>query len=103
MAQAANIAALAHAFAAQLESDIGPENMAEVVRLNRDDSRYSVNGSCASHDFCDANMTMLAAWESTFGNQPAMLDPSATDEQENESIDLWGAAWALAFENGFFK
>lgn len=44
---------------------------------------------CASHDFMDANMAMLDAWNVATGL-------SAIDANDEAQTALWNAAWAIA-------
>lgn len=87
---------LARKFAELLAEDIGDAAMAEVVRRNGTVD-YD-EGSCASHDFCDANMVMLAAVES-FGYSD---DDVFENDCDNEVQKLWNAAWDFAKSNKFF-
>lgn len=58
----------ARAFDRILRTHIAPHEYAEAVRMNAEDPAYSADsGCCASHDFCDANMTMLEAFASVTG------------------------------------
>jgi len=43
---------------------------------------------CHSHDFCDANMAMEAAWES--------FDLPSINADDQAQADLWNAAWNIA-------
>lgn len=95
--KAAEAIALAHGFARALAEDIGTEKVAEAVERN-ETPKYKDSGSCASHDFCDANMTMLRAWEELFGSEPAFI----SDSEETESLDLMNRAWTFARTNHFF-
>lgn len=76
---------IADQFVANLREDLSAETMAEIVRLNMTPA-YA--GCCASHDFCDANVYMLAAWES--------LTHREMDAASQEDADLWNAAWDQA-------
>lgn len=88
--------ALARKFAENLKEDIGDAALAEVVRRNGDAS-YDETGSCASHDFCDANMTMLASLMD-FG----FTDDEVFESDENPLIAVWNEAWDLAKKNNFY-
>jgi hypothetical protein len=98
-------AALASAFATRLRNVISPADWKEMQRLNAT-PEYG-GGVCASHDFCDANDVMAAAFESIFGREPGGSwdvnpDGSAVDpEKERQALAdsaLWNAAWAIAAE-----
>ena len=81
-------ATLAHRFAGNLLIEIGMNKLREVVARNAVETRKDV---CHSHDFCDANMTMAAAFEEVTGR-----DPLANGETADEDIAMWNAAWARA-------
>lgn len=86
---------VAHAFIKQLRGDIGEENFTEVCRLQRE---KPIAGVCYSHDYCDANETMMEAMAS-FG-----LDLMGAHDGENGGpeydrlVDLWNASWDEAKE-----
>jgi hypothetical protein len=62
---------LARAFARELHATIGASDYAEVLRRN---ATPEYDSACASHDFCDANMVMDAAFRDTFGVEFSMDD-----------------------------
>lgn len=62
--------ALAGAFAALMKRDLTAAEFAEMRQRNTTE-RYG-DGVCASHDFCDANMVMLEAFQTLFGRDPDM-------------------------------
>lgn len=82
--------ALAKAFSRRLIEEIGPEKTAEAVERNK---TYP-DSACASHDFCDANMVMAAAFEEVVGRE--------TELNDDEDIRLWDRAWDLAADNKFW-
>ncbi len=84
-------ASLAAEFAARLRAELTPDQIAEVNRRNAT-PQYQ-NGSCASHDFCDANMPMAEAFEASTGKE---VDPSSETDAR-----LWNAAWEAARRAGF--
>lgn len=79
--------ALAGAFAATLARDLSPVEW----RTMRVRNRYLTDDTCASHDFCDANMNMAEAFADIVGREP--LDD---DGMSDASIELWNAAWGIA-------
>lgn len=83
---------------AELLRDGTPDAVWENMRReNRDGPEYQgPKASCASHNFCDANMVMLDAWIDTLHCEPAVLDENATVEAHNQASELWGAAWDYA-------
>lgn len=86
-----HVAALAGAFTDVLHDWLGPADFEAMRLANR---RYRGSTTCASHDYCDANMAMLEAFQSTFGADPRIADQA--DGREGPDIALWNAAWALA-------
>jgi len=89
---------VAKAFSQKLQEEIGREKVLQVVDVNR--GRRAANpkdSSCASHDFCDANMAMDAAMRETLGLEEyqMMEDDSGLDR-------VWNTAWDVARENVFW-
>jgi len=81
---------LARKFSEYLLEDIGEENLATVVRRNaKDESREC----CATHDFCDSNMTMLSACENL--KEPVDIFDAKNDQVTRE-------AWDMAYVNEFY-
>lgn len=78
---------LAMLFLRELRNQIGSDKYAEVVVRNRAEDNPLV---CHSHDFCDANMVMAAAWE-----QAGLPEFDAQDEAQCKT---WGDAWQTAKE-----
>ncbi|MFK4705611.1 hypothetical protein ABIC83_002450 [Roseateles asaccharophilus] len=93
---------LALAFAKTLRELLGPEIVAELVRLNAQPGR---GNECASHDFCDANMVMAHAFQRALGRAPLMpgdVEEGAHSDQELErDTNLWNAAWSTAKSGDF--
>lgn len=75
---------LASEFAKQLRSDLTEVELYTAVNLNNEETDPSI---CHSHDFCDANQSMLNAMYSL-----GMEFESDSAEQAK----LLGAAWELA-------
>ena len=65
---------LAEHFVRVLKQDFTVKDWEEMRRRNAT-PEYNHTDACASHDFCDSNMLMLAAWRKTFGEPP--LPPSS--------------------------
>jgi hypothetical protein len=74
------ITTIADTFVRLLRVELSPAAFAEMQRRNC----TAPAGVCASHDFCDANVVMLAAFEA-HELVPDMDDPT-----------LWNAAWERA-------
>lgn len=75
---------LARDFAAVLKEWLTPEEMAETIKRNDAETDDMV---CHSHDFCDANMAMDAAFAK------AGIE---VDCQNQEQADRWSEAWDIA-------
>ena len=88
ISQPAIVAQTAHTFATLLLAAIGAVNMQEVIRRN---ALPKYHGCCASHDFCDANMPMMDAFEGTTG-RPLLGENGMADAD----CDLVNAAWDMA-------
>lgn len=73
-------------FAQALEQDLTAEQFAEIKRLNAT-PEYS-DGICASHNYCDANVFMLEAFEA-FGL-------SAPEDSDEPAVAIWNGAWEFA-------
>lgn len=86
-----NPRALAVAFVCELEDTLTGAQMREVRRRNR--RRAPGASTCASHDFCDANMVMAAAWEQVTGQEALRDDEGEMDERV---VATWNRAWAMA-------
>jgi len=79
---------LAREFSRQLVGEIGLELATKAAEINRNSNDLS---TCASHDFCDANMVLM-------------------DACEVKGVDIWSLwndeltreAWELAYNNGFY-
>lgn len=83
--------ALAKAFADELRAELPADEFRQVVERNAAEAEDS--NICHSHDFCDANMTMLVAFEKTVGRD--------IDLESNVHTNLWNTAWTLAKASGF--
>ena len=93
---------IATAFAATLREWLSADQWAEMQARN---VNHADDGICASHDYCDANMAMEAAFISVTGREPAcgyetLADGSPVNPadaiQADADCDLWSAAWAIA-------
>jgi hypothetical protein len=92
---------LAKEFGAVLKEWLTGEQMLQVISTNRED----INASwCASHDFCDANMAMDAAFQKVMGREFVFFNDEQpeTEAQNGEDTDLINAAWTLAKKNDFY-
>lgn len=87
--EALAVVLLTNAFRVHMRQALPAETLAEVDRLNAAEPDDSF--SCHTHDYCDANMVMLAAAES--------LGPF--DIEKPDHMLRWSLAWDIAFRQGF--
>lgn len=78
---------LSELFIAVLKRDVGDEKFTTICQLNLAETDQNI---CHSHDFVDANMTMLEAFETLTGSE--------IDIQDDAQRLVWNGAWALATE-----
>lgn len=98
----ARAGALAEAFSAILKAWLSPEEMALVRARN---SENPGDESCASHDFCDANEAMLAAFRQVMAREPLWpfdVEAGRATEAESEADQhLMNEAWSVAKGGNF--
>lgn len=83
--------ALAQRFAQILLNSLGPVAIKEIDLRNAS----APPGTCASHDFCDANMVMEEAFIDIYGHS------SLTDDgMDPINVARWNDAWALVTSSG---
>tara|TARA_R110000744_G_C18950969_1_gene515658 strand:+ start:57 stop:386 length:330 start_codon:yes stop_codon:yes gene_type:complete len=80
----------AQAFIRTIKEWLTPEQCAEVDARNLKEDDDLI---CHTHDFCDANMAMMAAFEEVDGEEPNVSDESW--------CGLASKAWAIAISSGF--
>lgn len=68
------------------------EHLEEIDRINRERN----DDTCATHDYCDANMLMLDAFELI--HEPFFGEDGHSSEAH---MRLWGEAWGIAKRTGF--
>lgn len=90
MTRTETVSALADRFAATLRKWLSPAEFSEMKALN-ETAEYRED-ICASHNYCDANMAMDAAWRETFG------EDAEIDADDEAQAQLWGDAWDVARE-----
>lgn len=97
---------VAEAFDRILRRDLTAAEYREVLKLNRT-PKYA-DGCCATHDFLDANMTMLEAMSGCTGMDEESIvrvmfpedhagmvpaNEAANSASDPELLTLWNAAW----------
>ena len=90
MVRKANAELLAKRFVELLKKEIGVKKF-EVVRSRNGTLRYV--SCCASHDFCDANMVMLAAY-----CEVKQINEADVDVNDEQVIEVFNVAWNIARE-----
>lgn len=87
-----NIPMIAADFAARLLTEIGATNLSRAIIANRNDQSSL---SCATHDYCDANMVMDATLAAH--NVATDAPDGATADEETAFVirraDLFNAVW----------
>lgn len=82
--------ALADAFRRAMRHRLTPGQLTLVDRRN---AARGDKLSCATHDFCDANMVMFAAFTDVMKREP--------DVGDQADADVINAAWDIAIARGF--
>lgn len=78
---------LAKKFVDLLLLELDAKDFIKVLYRNAE-PEYESTGSCASHDFCDANMVMLDAW--------GYLGYGEFDPNSSADASVWNDAWHIA-------
>lgn len=78
---------LAVTFRHLIRRDIPAEELAHIDRVNAD-----LGFGCATHEYLDANETMLEAWEETFDGEF-----NCTQDE----MDIMNTAWGIAIKRGY--
>lgn len=87
-----NVRRLAVEFARQLGDDLTHNEFLEMRRLNA--TPEYAEGICASHNYCDANQSMLDAFAETYGHEAEI---SMTPEGDYaDDYQTMGVAWDYA-------
>ena len=84
----AQIEAIGAEFVARLRAELPAAHFAEMQNLNS----VADDGVCHSHDYCDPNVTMAAAFAQVVGR--------AVDTQDDDDRALWSSAWRYALTHG---
>jgi hypothetical protein len=81
---------LSNSFSTILRQELSVDEMEEVVKLNK---TPDYTQACATHNFCDANESMIAAFIKVFNR-----DIDFSSDNDTATMD---AAWNLSRENNF--
>lgn len=90
MANEQLVADIARTFVDLLRKELSATDWVEMLRRNAS-AEYRESGSCASHDFLDANEVMAEACEQHGVNVHPSDDPTVDD-----GTWIWNAAWNAA-------
>ena len=82
---------IADQFVAVLQKVLSPEYLAEIDRRNK---IYDPT-SCATHDFCDANVYMEQAFKDVG------VETFEGEHMPDSVVELWNEAWGIAKARGF--
>ena len=74
------------------------ENLEEIDRRNLEEEH-----TCATQDFCDANVYMNEAFEAVMEREHAMFVDGSPEADKAKDNVLWNTAWAMAVGHGFSK
>lgn len=85
---------IAAKFAELLERDLTPQEFAAMRRANAIEYTKGNRGICHSHDYLDANMIMLEAFDELGVRSP--IDFNHGTDEHLEACALWGSAWNCA-------
>lgn len=92
-------AMVAHEFAKVIAAWLDPEEVFEIERKNA----ATNDGSCHSHDYCDANLAMISAFEQILGREPMMSEENEAEQAQHEAdYGLMSAAWNTARAHHLF-
>jgi|TARA_R110001583_G_C5603609_1_gene404711 hypothetical protein len=83
------------ALATEFHSTMGEwfaDELATLIEIDAENATRD-DSSCASHDYCDANMAMFEAFTAVY-----YRDPDMTSQPD---LDLMNAAWDETKANGF--
>jgi hypothetical protein len=84
---------IAEAFGEVMRQWLTPAEFAEMKRRNETEAAYA-EGACASHDYCDANMAMMEAFDQIMGR---LLTVESDDMAQAEAdCAIWNDAWNLS-------
>lgn len=84
------ITAIAEAFAEVMRQWLSPAEFTEMKALN-ETARFA-DGCCASHNYCDANMAMMEAFDHVMQRSCTMGDSA----QAEYDCAIWNDSWSLA-------
>ena len=88
--------AIALEFSRLLRVELRTDKMREIVKRKRKYDKHT----CASHDFCDANMVMEQAFHNLKLN--TMLRYKDGSPRFIKALNLWNGAWDMAKSKRFY-
>jgi hypothetical protein len=94
------VSSLGNKFIEIIQSWLTDDELAQVDTIN--ESGQSDN-SCATHEFCDSNMAMLAAWQSFDPSFMGDGDEREIPHMSPDEVDTWNEAWEYAINKGYAR
>lgn len=95
-------AQVARAFSKVLRNWLTPEEMTQVIAANKAERNPNI---CHTHDYCDANMAMCAAFEKVLGATEDEVCELVCSGSETvggtRATQIWSAAWRIAAANEY--
>lgn len=68
----------------------------EFEEMRRRNAEQTCSAICHSHDFCDANMVMDAAFKAVTGHSIGEREEAGNGGFSDAELDLWNEAWTIA-------
>jgi hypothetical protein len=87
--------ALAREFGSRVQEIATRSEFREILDRNKAETD---EGVCHTHDFWDANETMLEAFRTVMQREPTFL----ADMNDETDCEIWRDAWAIAIAADFF-
>ena len=84
-----------------LDNGLEAELVKEIDERNAGYAANGQHGICATHEYMDANVTMMQAFRMVMGREQRIT--SEDEAGADEDAALWNKAWAYASRQGFAK
>lgn len=98
----AEVQRVGKAFSRAIRAELSEWELGEVRKSNESNRGTDRQKVCATHDYTDANMVMLAAIsESLLESEDTITRAMFGNEGQLDNVKLWNDAWSLAKDLGF--